>query len=145
VRQDANVQLILSTHLRFGLPSGLFSSGFPTNNLYASLFSPIRATCPAYLILLDLIIPITNIIGEESNLKALSYAVFSTLPSLRLSFVQIFSSALCSQTPSVHVPPLISETKFQSHTEPQAKLQSCLFSFLHSSTAGYKTKGSGPC
>jgi hypothetical protein len=36
--------LILSTHLRLCLPSGLFHSGFPTNNLYAFLFSPIRAT-----------------------------------------------------------------------------------------------------
>jgi hypothetical protein len=32
----------LSTHLRRGLPSGLFPSGFPTNILYAFLFS-IRA------------------------------------------------------------------------------------------------------
>jgi hypothetical protein len=29
--------LILSTHLRFGLPSGLVPSGFPTNILYAFL------------------------------------------------------------------------------------------------------------
>jgi hypothetical protein len=29
--------LILSTHLRLGLPSGLFPSGFPTNILYAIL------------------------------------------------------------------------------------------------------------
>jgi hypothetical protein len=33
--------LILSTHLCLGLPSGLFPSGFPTNILYAFLFSPI--------------------------------------------------------------------------------------------------------
>jgi hypothetical protein len=50
--------LILSTHLRLGLPSGLFPSGFPTNNLYAFLFSPNRATWPAHLILHDLVIVI---------------------------------------------------------------------------------------
>jgi hypothetical protein len=39
--------LILSTHLRFGLPSGLLPSGFPTNNLLAVLFfslSVVRST-----------------------------------------------------------------------------------------------------
>jgi hypothetical protein len=35
--------LILSTHLRLGLPSGLFPSAFPSNILYAFLFAPIRA------------------------------------------------------------------------------------------------------
>jgi hypothetical protein len=42
---------MLSIHLRLGLPSDPCPYGFLTNNLYTILFSPIRAICPAHLIL----------------------------------------------------------------------------------------------
>jgi hypothetical protein len=45
--EQGYLYLLLSTHLRLGLPSGLFLSGFPANILYAFLVSPIRVTCPA--------------------------------------------------------------------------------------------------
>jgi len=79
--------LILSSHLRLGLPDGILPSGFPARTLYTPLLSPIIATCPTNLIL-NLITRI--IFGEECRWWS---------PSLpRPSKAQIFSSAPCSQT-----------------------------------------------
>jgi hypothetical protein len=59
---------------------------------------------------------------KGKNYETPHYAVFpNLLSSLHLPSVQIFSSAPCSQTPSVCDLPLKLETKFHTHTERQAK------------------------
>jgi len=68
--------LILSSHLRLGLPSGLFPSDFLTKALYTPLLSPISNTCPAQLILLDFIT--RTILGED----------YISLSSIMCSFLQ---------------------------------------------------------
>jgi len=70
--------LILSSHLRLGLPSGLFPSDSPPPQklVYASPL-PIRAKCPAHLILVDFITRTT--LGEQY--RSLSSSLCSFLHS----------------------------------------------------------------
>ena len=89
--------LILSSHLRVGLPNGLFPSGFPTRPLCTPLPSPIRATCPAHLIL-DF--TTRTILGKEhrslssSLCKFLHSPVTSSLLGPNTLLSTLFSSTL---------------------------------------------------
>jgi hypothetical protein len=92
----SKIHFNIAHHLRLGLPSGLFFSGFPTNILYAFLFSPICATYPVHLILLDWSFWLYLI--KSTSYEVPHYVIFSNLPSVHLSSIQIFSSTPCSET-----------------------------------------------
>ena len=76
---------ILSSHHRPNLPSGLFPSSFPKKILYTLSLSPKRATCPAHLILLHLII--RTILGAEyRSLRSCSFSTSILIASWQLVF-----------------------------------------------------------
>jgi hypothetical protein len=89
------------------LPSGLFISGFPPITCMHSSSPPhlCHMSCPSHPPWLDQ--------SDYTEQKVQVMQISSPfLPQ---------SSVLCSQTPSVHVPPM-SDTKLSSHSEPRAKL-----------------------
>ena len=92
--------LILFSHLRLGLPNGLFPSSVPTKTLYTPLLYPIRATCPAYLILLDFLN--RRILGEQCRSFSSSLCSFLHSPlTSSLLHPNILLSTLFSNTLSL--------------------------------------------
>jgi hypothetical protein len=112
---------VLSSYLGLGLPSGLFTSGFPTKTPHALHFAPIRAACPASFNLHGFIILI--MLCEEYKLwnEASRCAVFPNLLLFHPSSSQIFS-APCYNTFSVYILPIMWATKFHFHAKTTGKI-----------------------
>jgi len=111
--------LILSVHLRLGLPSGLLPYGFPTKTLYTP--SPHPYVPRVQPISFFSILSPAQYWVRSTNHLAPHYAISSIPPLPRPTSVQIFSTP-CSQTPLASFPPAMSVTNIHTHTKQQTKL-----------------------
>jgi hypothetical protein len=95
--------LTLSSHLRLGLPSGLFPSGFPTRTLCTTLPSLPCATCPVHLNLLDFIT--RTKLGKEYRPFSSSLCLSNTCKVQNISqnrdYQQIWNSSLGTEDGSL--------------------------------------------
>ena len=129
---------ILSFYLHLVLTSGLFTS-HASEALVCILCCPLRATCPAHLILFFYN---PSYIWSGKQITQLNMQFFSSqllltsLLHLRPNNYILFST-LFSNTPNL---PSVWQTKPHAHTKQQIKLQFSIFSLSRFSVANATTK-----
>jgi len=92
----------------------VFPSGLPIKNLYALLLAPLRATCSAYLNLLNLITRIIS--GEQYRSVNSSLCSFPHSPVISSLLGTNIPSAPYSATSIAYIPPSTPATTFHTHT-----------------------------
>jgi hypothetical protein len=117
--------LRLSSHLRLRLPSGFFASGFQTKISYAFLMSPMRVTCPSYLILFDLIT--LNNSWWSMNVMKLFIMQYSSASPHFLPLTSKYSPqhSVLKHPQSMFFP--YCDITLHVHTKAQVKLRFCMF------------------
>ena len=134
--------VIIFSHLRLGLPSGLFPSGFPTKTLYMPPLSPIRATWPPHLILLDFIN--RTILGEDYRSLISSLCSFLHSPvTSSLIGPNVLLNTLFSNTLSLRYSLSVSDQVSRPYkTTGKIKILDILI--LNFWIANWKTRDSAP-
>ena len=111
--------LILSSHLRLGLPGGLFPSNFSTKTLYTTPSPQYFLHAPP-ISFFSIWSPRQYWVRSTDH-EAPHYVFFSTPLLPRPSWAQIISTPY-SQTPSAYLPLSVWAIKFHTHTKQQEKL-----------------------
>jgi hypothetical protein len=101
IKTDVAEIYIFSSHLRLGIPSGLFLTGFQTKILYAFPVYSMRATYRTHLIVLDLINLI--IFGKACMIRNSSLCSRLQSPSTSSFFSTLFSNTICVLTLMWHI------------------------------------------
>ena len=128
-------RLIISFHQRLGFPSGLLPSGLPTKILYVYPPSLLRATCPAHLIVLNLITG--PIFGEQYISLSSSLCSFLHSPvTASLLGPNIFLSTLFSSILSLCSSLIVSDQVSHPYKTTDKTIVMCVLIFVFGYQAG---------
>ena len=133
--------LILYIHLRLGLPNGSLTPVSPPRPYTPPLYSPIHATCPALLILLESIIPQYRV--KRTNYLTTLYTI-SSIPCFlfppRSKYIPQHNVLNNHQFPFL---PPCQRTRFTTVKTTGKIIVLCIF-FLNILLATWKTKDCAP-